>query len=64
MTIDAIVFMRVENPIRAVLEVDNYKNAFKAFASTTLRSVVGTYELEPILGERDQINETIRKIIE
>ena len=56
--------MKVQNPVRAVLEVDNYKQAFMAFASTTLRSMVGTYELEPILGERDQINETIRKIIE
>merc|ERR1712113_1289997 len=63
-TVDAISFMKVQDPIKAVLEVDDYRYAFKNFSATTLRSVIGTYDLQSLLSERDEINDKIRVIIE
>ena len=63
-TVDATVFMKVEDPMRAVLEVDDYKFAFTRFAATTLRSVVGTYNLESLLCHREKINKHLKQIIE
>jgi len=62
--VDAVCFMKVVNPVRVVLEVDNYKGAFNNFAATTLRSVIGTYDLQQLLSGMDEINERIRQIIE
>mmetsp|Transcript_52851 Transcript_52851/g.84198 ORF Transcript_52851/g.84198 Transcript_52851/m.84198 type:complete len:319 (-) Transcript_52851:432-1388(-) len=63
-SVDAICFMKVIDPIKAVLEVDNYRYAFRNFSATTLRSVIGTYELQKLLSDRDEINGKIRDIIE
>ena len=62
--VDAISFMKVIDPIKAILEVDSYKYAFNNFAATTLRSVIGTYELQYLLSDRDNINTKVRDIIE
>jgi len=62
--VDAVCFMKVVNPVLVVLEVDNYKSAFNNFAATTLRSVVGTYDLQQLLSGMNEINERIRQIIE
>eukprot|EP00490_Sorites_sp_Unknown_P025960 CAMPEP_0114657080 /NCGR_PEP_ID=MMETSP0191-20121206/13322_1 /TAXON_ID=126664 /ORGANISM="Sorites sp." /LENGTH=332 /DNA_ID=CAMNT_0001875609 /DNA_START=111 /DNA_END=1112 /DNA_ORIENTATION=+ len=62
--VDAICFMKVISPVKCILEVDDYHYAFKNFSATTLRSVIGTYDLQALLSERDEINEKIRKIIE
>merc|ERR1711879_535899 len=56
-TVDAISFMKVEDPIKAILEVDDYRYAFKNFSATTLRSVIGTYDLQKLLSDRDEIND-------
>merc|ERR1719145_226805 len=63
-TVDAISFMKVEDPIKAILEVDDYRYAFKNFSATTLRSVIGTYDLQRLLSDRDEINDKVRDIIE
>mmetsp|Transcript_56006 Transcript_56006/g.89145 ORF Transcript_56006/g.89145 Transcript_56006/m.89145 type:complete len:328 (+) Transcript_56006:61-1044(+) len=63
-TVDAISFMKVIDPIKAILEVDDYRYAFRNFSATTLRSVIGTYDLQSLLSERDEINDKIRIIIE
>merc|ERR1712228_603913 len=63
-TVDAISFMKVEDPIKAILEVDDYRYAFKNFSATTLRSVIGTYDLQSLLSHRDEINDKVRNIIE
>eukprot|EP00485_Elphidium_margaritaceum_P009848 CAMPEP_0202685560 /NCGR_PEP_ID=MMETSP1385-20130828/1352_1 /ASSEMBLY_ACC=CAM_ASM_000861 /TAXON_ID=933848 /ORGANISM="Elphidium margaritaceum" /LENGTH=342 /DNA_ID=CAMNT_0049339941 /DNA_START=60 /DNA_END=1088 /DNA_ORIENTATION=+ len=63
-TVDAISFMKVIDPILAVLEVDDYRFAFRNFSATTLRSVLGTYDLQSLLSERDEINKKIQRIIE
>jgi erythrocyte band 7 integral membrane protein len=62
--VDAISFLKVIDPIKAILEVDDYRFAFKNISATTLRSVIGTYDLQALLSERDEINEKIRTIIE
>ncbi|ETO27300.1 hypothetical protein RFI_09835 [Reticulomyxa filosa] len=62
--VDAVCFMKVVDPVLVVLEVDNYKVAFNNFAATTLRSVVGTYDLQQLLSGMNEINERIRVIIE
>merc|ERR1719204_697362 len=63
-TVDAISFMKVTDPIKAILEVDDYANAFNNFAATTLRSVIGTYDLQRLLSDRDEINSKAQEIIE
>ena len=63
-TVDAVVFMKVSNPIQAILEVDSYKIAFRNVAATTLRGVIGKYDLETIISKRSVVNDEIRKIIE
>merc|ERR1711997_1121700 len=63
-TVDAISFMKVIDPIKSILEVDDYSRAFNAFAATTLRSVIGTYDLQALLSDRDEINDKVRLIIE
>jgi len=63
-TVDAISFMKVTDPIRAVLEVDDYKRAFNGFAATTLRAVIGQYDMEMLLSNREQINSQAQGVIE
>merc|ERR1712154_154690 len=63
-TVDAISFMKVTDPIRAVLEVDDYKRAFNGFAASTLRSVIGQYDMEMLLSNREQINSQAQAVIE
>eukprot|EP01084_Bolivina_argentea_P278736 476330_1 len=63
-TVDAISFMKVIDPIKAILEVDDFKYAFNNFAATTLRSVIGTYDLQFLLSDREEINDKVRDIIE
>ena len=60
----AIFKKKVSDPIRAILEVDNYRNAFQNIAATTLRGVIGKYDLETIISERNVVNKDIRQIIE
>jgi len=62
--VDAIAFFKVINPKKAVLEVEKYKYAFNMIAATTLRAVIGSYDLQALLSERDEINERVRTTIE
>ncbi len=63
-TVDAISFMKVIEPIKVILEVDDFRYTFNNFAATTLRSVIGTYDLQCLLSEREEINDKVRDIIE
>jgi regulator of protease activity HflC (stomatin/prohibitin superfamily) len=60
-TANAVVYLRVTNPERAFLEVDNYGLATRNLAQTTLRAVIGDMDLDDTLSERGIINERIRK---
>ncbi len=62
--VDAVVYFMVVDPIKAVINVEDYKEAITQLALTTLRSVLGQSDLDELLSHRDQINKRIRDIIE
>ena len=63
-TVNAVVYFRVVDPSKAVVEVEDYYFATSQLAQTTLRSVVGQSELDELLAERERINEIVRQIID
>jgi len=63
-TVNAVVYFRVVDPSKAVVEVEDYYFATSQLAQTTLRSVVGQSELDELLAERERINENVRRIID
>ena len=63
-TVNAVVYFRVVNPAKAVVEVEDYYFATSQIAQTTLRSVVGQSELDELLAQRERINEIVRRIID
>ena len=64
MQVNAVVFMRVMQPEKAILEVDNYLYNTSQLAQTTLRSVLGQVELDELLTKREQLNERLQEILD
>lgn len=62
--VNAVVFLRVIEPRRAVVEVFDYRYQTSQFAQTTLRSVLGEVELDDVLAHRDQLNARIQSILD
>jgi regulator of protease activity HflC (stomatin/prohibitin superfamily) len=62
--VNAVVFLRVVEPRRAVVEVFDYRYQTSQFAQTTLRSVLGEVELDDLLAHRDQLNARIQSILD
>ncbi len=62
--VNAVVYFRVADPAKAVVEIEDYYFATSQLAQTTLRSVIGQSELDEILVERDKINEVVCRIID
>jgi regulator of protease activity HflC (stomatin/prohibitin superfamily) len=62
--VNAVVFFRVIDPRRAVVEVENYVYATSQLAQTTLRSVLGQAELDDLLAERDRLNHKLQQILD
>ena len=62
--INAVIYFRVLEPVKAILEVEDYLFATSQLAQTTLRSVCGAAELDDILTHRDQINDQIQAILD
>jgi regulator of protease activity HflC (stomatin/prohibitin superfamily) len=62
--VNAVLYFRVLEPNRAVLEVENYLFATSQLAQVTLRSVCGQAELDELLAERDRINSRIQEILD
>ncbi|HEX5761460.1 MAG TPA: slipin family protein [Thermoanaerobaculia bacterium] len=62
--VNAVVYFRVVDPSRAVVEVENYLYATSQLAQTTLRSVLGQAELDELLSEREKLNEQLQEIID
>ena len=62
--VDAIVYFKVLNAEKAVLETTNYTYATSTFAQTALRDVTGNFDLDEILSKRDEISEKIREIVD
>src|SRR5574339_307780 len=63
-TVDAVVYFRVIDPISAVIKVENFWKATSLIAQTTLRSVLGQAELDELLSHRDKINVQLQEIID
>jgi len=62
--VNAVTYFRVFEPSKAILEVEDYLYATSQIAQTTLRSVLGEYELDDLLMEREKINMRLQKIID
>jgi len=62
--VNAVVYFRVIDPERAIIQVENFYAATSQFAQTTLRSVLGQHELDEMLAERDKLNQDIQKILD
>jgi regulator of protease activity HflC (stomatin/prohibitin superfamily) len=62
--VNAVVYFRVIDPRRAVVEVENYMYATSQLAQTTLRSVLGQAELDDLLAEREQLNQQLQQILD
>lgn len=62
--VNAIVYFRVMEPELAITQVEDFYFATSKLAQTTLRSVVGQFELDSLLGNRDQINQSVQTILD
>src|SRR5690554_4920575 len=62
--VNAVLYFRVSDPVRAVMEIEDYLFATSQLAQTTLRSVIGQAELDQLLSERERFNELLRRIID
>ncbi len=62
--VNAVAYFRVMDPIRAIVEVQNYQYATSQMAQTTLRSVLGEMELDELLQKREKINEKLQDILD
>ena len=62
--VNAVVFFRVTEPRKAVVEVENFVYATSQLAQTTLRSVLGQAELDDLLAERDRLNQELQRILD
>jgi regulator of protease activity HflC (stomatin/prohibitin superfamily) len=63
-TVDAVVYFRVVDPVAAVIRVENFLKATSLIAQTTLRSVLGQAELDDLLARRDKINQTLQEVVD
>jgi len=62
--VNAVVYFRVVQAEKAIVEVEDYLNATSQLSQTTLRSVIGQSQLDELLAERDKINRELQKIID
>ncbi len=62
--VNAVAYFRVMDPIKAVIEVQNYQFATSQMAQTTLRSVIGEMELDDLLSQREKINHELQNILD
>jgi len=62
--VNAVVYFRVIDPQRSIIQVEDYYSATSQLAQTTLRSVLGKHELDEMLAERDKLNSDIQKILD
>jgi regulator of protease activity HflC (stomatin/prohibitin superfamily) len=62
--VDAVVYFRVVDPVRAVINVENYMFATSQVSQTSLRSVIGRADLDTLLSDREQVNAELRAVID
>src|SRR6059036_1364613 len=62
--VSAVVYFRVIDPLKAVVEVENYNYATSQLSQTTLRSVLGQVELDDLLSQRERLNQQLQQILD
>jgi regulator of protease activity HflC (stomatin/prohibitin superfamily) len=62
--VNAVIYFRVMDPERAIIQVENYLEATSQLSQTTLRSVLGQHELDDMLAERDRLNADVQDILD
>lgn len=62
--VNAVIYYRVVDAVKAIVQVENFKEATSQLAQTTLRSVLGKHDLDEMLQERDQLNKDIQVILD
>ncbi len=62
--VNAVIYFRVVEPEKAVIQVENYQQATSQLAQTTLRSVLGKHDLDEMLSQRDKLNNDIQDILD
>ena len=62
--VDAVVYYRVIDPVKAIINVQNYTFAVSQVAQTSLRSVIGHSDLDQLLSERDKVNAKLKEVID
>ena len=62
--VNAVLYFRVIDPVKAIVQVENYSYAMSQLAQTTLRSVCGQAELDDLLSEREKINAKLQEILD
>jgi regulator of protease activity HflC (stomatin/prohibitin superfamily) len=62
--VNAVIYFRVVDPQKAIIQVENFLEATSQLAQTTLRAVLGKHELDEMLAERDKLNLDIQKILD
>jgi regulator of protease activity HflC (stomatin/prohibitin superfamily) len=62
--VNAVVYFRVMDPLRAIVQVENFNYATSQLAQTTLRSVLGQCELDDLLSERERLNHQLQQILD
>ena len=62
--VNAVIYFRIIDPARAIIQVEDFLSATSQLAQTTLRSVLGKHELDEMLAERDKLNVDIQEILD
>ena len=62
--VNAVIYFRVIDPTKAIIEVENYSYAMSQLAQTTIRSVCGQAELDDLLSEREKLNSKLQEILD
>lgn len=62
--VDAVVYYRVSDPQKAIVQVEDYRDATKLLAQTTLRDILGQVELDYLLSQRDELNKRLQKVLD
>ena len=61
--VDAVVYFQVSDPVKAIVGVDNFRFASQRVAMTSLRSIIGRFELDELLAHRELVNNELREVI-
>ena len=64
LTVDAVVYYRVIDPVKAIINVQNYPMAVSQVAQTSLRAVIGRVDLDTLLSDRESINAELKAVID